>query len=312
MSIFENIYIIRILNVRTDKINDMRRNTLPPKFQDKIERFASEAVARGELKVDKTDNGYELQMDTQTSQDFSYLLQEYYLMLIASNSGIPNLTAYADHDIIYYIPLDEAYVPPTGSYSAIAQRWQLERYFDLLTMSATLSFLEKAIKSVAGTTLANIKVRPIIPAELGGYYNNNTVGPNISAITGTPYRTFGTVPIDLNAGVNTNVVDMQTNLNQLNNTVFVIHKIRDTTIPQNALGFAFTKNQKPYPPTDYSGNVPWISVPWSRNSYRYTVIGLLTPFMIAPNESFTANVYSIATASEQLFFEGFVAYIGPS
>ena len=284
------------------------------KINQDFQSLAHQLENKGLMKAEYQDGRVELQMDYQASNEFSFLLQSYYLRLMAMYTGIPGFDLQlATDDIIYYIPLDEAYVPPVGGgYETIAQRWELERYWDLLTLSATVSFLKESVKSVAAASLKNIKVRPILPSELGGYYNNGAVGPNLSAISGTNYRTFGTIPITLNQGVNSAVVNMQTTANQLYNVVFVIHKIRDVTVPQNAVGFIFSKNNTPYPPIDYSATEPWIFVPWSRNSYRYSVIGLLTPPMIAPNQSFQANVYSTATSTEQLFFEGFVAYVGPS
>ncbi|MEM4746129.1 MAG: hypothetical protein QXF40_02105 [Metallosphaera sp.] len=287
-----------------------------------VEEETKKAVSQGLVTLE--DGGRELQIDNRFTQTFSQLISMYYMNVLQSLSGgyfNPTAQYTSSTQIVpYVIPLDIEYTMPTNLTQAlmISPRTLLKVVWDATLYSALWQFYATLSSTVPGLSLSNVKVRYIMPIELGGAYASGNVGPfggaNNSApvISGT-IRQLGTPSVSLNAGLNTNVANISLSQSTIQNVLMVIGSIKDRTIPQNAIGFLPYKNGTPMIGPDYTSNEPWLYVDWGIQDPNVdktiTEVGFLTPIMIKTGDTFSMSVYSLSTTTENLMFNGFIAYI---
>ena len=292
-------------------------------WNKEISTMAREAIRKGEITADKTDEGIQLQMSPGFEQTMTNTISQYIQAILSRFSAgvFPPMSALQGNNIVpYYVPLDIDYSPPMSVESSgynlhvVASRFWLAEWFRSMNFGALYTIYTEAVKGIAGASLENVQVRPIMPIELGGSYASGQTGPlsGIPLFSGTNVRNPGNPSVSLAEGYNTNVVNINLNQPQTQTTTMLLYGIKDTTVPQNARSFIFFKNSSPMMKPDYTSNLPMLQVDWGTNSaYRpYTEIGLVSPIFLKPGDSFNANVYAVATATENLIFEGFIAYIG--
>ncbi|MEM4084743.1 MAG: hypothetical protein QW752_06880 [Thermoplasmata archaeon] len=285
-------------------------------LQEDTRNLTHELMQKGEVSAYEDDEGIKLQMSNYATQALSGLVSEYYANLLQSLAGgLLNISSLTEKGriLLHAIPLTiEFSAPPqNGVMNAISPRTMLKVAWDMTLYVVLLTFYPQVVTTIPSTTMNDVVVRKILPGELGGAYANGAAGP-LSAPTSGLIKLPGMPVVNLNAGLNTNVVYLNLTSPQTQNVVMVIGSIEDTTPSPQASAFYFYKNTNSMISPDFSSTIPPLYLDWSLTNVGSLSIreyGLITPIFAKANDVLTINVYANATSTENLMFNGYIAYI---